>query len=40
MSEAERIQVNCRMDNLALSKNVRSFAQDSRFAGSHRARDD
>ena len=40
MREAERIQVDCRMDNLALGKNIRRFGQDSCFAGSHRARND
>jgi hypothetical protein len=40
MSETERIQVDCRMDNLALGKNIRRFAQDSCLAGSHRARND
>lgn len=40
MSETERIQVDCRMDNLALGKNIRRVGQDSCFAGSHRARND
>jgi hypothetical protein len=40
MSEAEHIQVDCRVDNSALGKNIRRFAQDSCFAGSHRTRDD
>jgi len=40
MSKAEHVEVDCRMDNLALGKNIRRFAQDSRLAGSHRARND
>ena len=40
MSKAKRIQINSRMDNLALSKNIRRFAQDSCFAGPHRTRND
>lgn len=35
MSEAERIQLDCRIDNLALSKNIRHLGQDSCFAGSY-----
>ena len=40
MSETERIQVDCRMDNLALGKKIRRFAPDSCFARSHRTRND
>jgi hypothetical protein len=40
MSKAERIKVNCRMDNLAFGKNIRCFGQDGCLAGSHRARND
>ena len=40
MSDAERIQVDGRMDNLAAPKKIRSLAHDRRLASSHRTRDD
>ncbi len=40
VSEAESIQIDCGVDNPALGKDIRGFGEDSRFAGSHRARND
>src|SRR5258708_34281119 len=40
MSKAERIQVDCRVDNPTPGKNIRRFGQDSCLAGSHCARND
>jgi len=40
VSKAERIQVDCRMDDLTLGKNIRRFAQNGCLASSYRTRDD
>jgi hypothetical protein len=40
MGKAERIKVNCCMNDLALGKNIRCFAEDGCLAGSDRARND
>jgi hypothetical protein len=33
MSEAERVEVDCGMDDVASGENVRCFAEDGRLAG-------
>ena len=40
MGKAERIQINCRVDNLAPGKEVYRFGQNGCLARPHRTRND